>query len=62
MFVCDYSQFFPDRYDDPRFEVPEYVMVWGNNPVVANSDGTLRPLDRGMHEARVEDHLAWIRS
>ena len=41
LFVCDYAQFFPDRYDDPRWEAPEYILVWGNNPVVANSDGTL---------------------
>ena len=24
LFVCDYSQFFPDRYDDPRWSPPEY--------------------------------------
>lgn len=41
MMVCDYSQFFPDRYNDPRWEAPEYIMIWGNNPIVANSDGML---------------------
>ena len=41
LLLCDYSQFFPDRYEDPRFAPPEYIVIWGNNPVIANSDGTL---------------------
>lgn len=65
MFVCDYSQFFPDRYDDPRFEVPEYVMVWGNNPVVANSDGTLghwivECMKRGSKIICMDPKLTWL--
>ncbi len=37
--VGDFSQQFPDRYDNPAWTPPAYVMVWGNNPLVANSDG-----------------------
>lgn len=64
-FVCDYSQFFPARYDDDRFEVPEYVLVWGNNPVVANSDGTLghwivECMKRGTKIVCVDPKLTWL--
>ena len=35
----DYSQQFAQRYDDPRWKLPEVIMLWGNNPIVSNSDG-----------------------
>lgn len=37
--VGDYSQQFVDRYDNPEWECPEVIAIWGNNPVVSNSDG-----------------------
>ena len=30
--VADCSQFFEKRYDDPRFEFPKYIVIWGQNP------------------------------
>ncbi len=65
LFVCDYSQFFPDRYDDPRWEAPEYILVWGNNPVVANSDGTLghwvvESMKRGSKLIVMDPTLTWL--
>lgn len=65
MFVCDYSQFFPDRYDDPRWKRPDYILVWGNNPVVANSDGTLghwivECMKRGSKLITVDPKLTWL--
>ena len=64
-FVCDYSQFLPDRYDDPRWSPPGYIMVWGNNPVVANSDGTLghwvvECMKRGSKLVCVDPKLTWL--
>lgn len=35
----DYSQQFADRYENPHWKVPGMILVWGNNPVVSNSDG-----------------------
>jgi len=29
--VPDASQWLPDRYDDPRYEVPECLVIWGYN-------------------------------
>src|SRR3990172_483220 len=37
--VVDCSQNFPDRYNNPNWKLPECIVVWGNNPVVSNSDG-----------------------
>ena len=38
-FTIDASQQFPDRYNDPRWQPPGVTILWGNNPLVANSDG-----------------------
>ncbi|MDO5043799.1 MAG: molybdopterin-dependent oxidoreductase [Coriobacteriia bacterium] len=35
----DYSQQFAQRYKDPRWKRPDVILLWGNNPVVSNSDG-----------------------
>ena len=35
----DYAAYFPDRYDDPRWERPKYILVWGKNPIYSNPDG-----------------------
>ena len=37
--VADCSQFFEKRYDDPRFQLPKYIMIWGQNPAVGCPDG-----------------------
>lgn len=65
MMVCDFSQFFPDRYDDPRWEAPEYILVWGNNPIVANSDGMLghwivECMKRGSKIVCIDPKLTWL--
>lgn len=30
--VCDASQFFEKRFDDPRYELPKYIVIWAQNP------------------------------
>lgn len=37
--VADCSQFLEKRYDDPTYEVPKVIMVWGNNPITTCPDG-----------------------
>ena len=37
--VADCSQQFVDRYDNPAYTVPELMVIWGNYPLRANSDG-----------------------
>lgn len=63
-FEADYSQFFPDRYEDPRWKRPDYVFIWGNNPVVANSDGNLghwivECMKRGSKLITADPKLTW---
>ena len=65
LFICDYSQFFADRYDNPAWEPPGCILVWGNNPVVANSDGTLghwvvECMKRGSKLIVVDPKLTWL--
>jgi anaerobic selenocysteine-containing dehydrogenase len=36
--VVDCSQFLEKRYDDPEWEVPKVIIVWGNNPTTTCPD------------------------
>ena len=63
--VGDFSQQFPDRYDNPAWTPPAYVMVWGNNPLVANSDGfyghwMVDVMRRGSKLIVVDPRLTWL--
>ena len=63
--VMDCSQFFPKRYDDPRYTVPEYCIIWGHQPFYANADGfyghwIIDLMKRGMKVAVVDPNLTWI--
>ncbi len=65
--VGDFSQQFPDRYDDPAWVPAEYIMVWGNNPLVANSDGfyghwMVDVMKRGSKLIVVDPRLTWLAS
>ena len=35
----DYAAYFPDRFDDPRWECPKYIVLWGKDPLFSNPDG-----------------------
>lgn len=35
----DYAAYFPDRFDDPRWECPKYIVIWGKDPLFSNPDG-----------------------
>lgn len=64
LFISDYSQFFHDRYDHEGWIPPEYIVVWGNNPVVANSDGSLghwivECMKRGSKLITIDPKLTW---
>jgi len=36
--VADCGQFFEKRYDDPRYELPKYIVIWGQNPAAGCPD------------------------
>lgn len=37
--VADCSQFLEKRYDDPEYELPKVIIVWGTNPMATCPDG-----------------------
>ncbi len=65
--VSDYSQCFPDRYDNPNWKVPECIIIWGNNPIIANPDGAFGAwvvdcMKRGSKIIVVDPRLTWLAS
>ena len=63
--VMDCSQFLPQRYDDPRYTVPEYCIVWGHQPFYSNADGFYGHwitdlMKRGMKVAVIDPQLTWL--
>lgn len=65
--VGDYAQQFPDRYDNPNWEQPDLIVIWGNNPIVSNSDGlyghwVVDCMKRGTKAIVVDPRLTWLAS
>ncbi|HJI99574.1 MAG TPA: molybdopterin-dependent oxidoreductase [Coriobacteriaceae bacterium] len=65
MTVADCSQQFADRYDNPLYKVPELMVVWGNNPIVSNSDGfyghwVVDLMRRGTKLIVVDPKVNWL--
>lgn len=65
--VADCSQFFPDRYNNPQWKCPETMVIWGNNPLVANSDGfyghwVIDLMKRGTKLIVIDPRLTWLAS
>ena len=65
--VGDYSQQFADRYDNPQWKRPDVILVWGNNPLPANSDGAyghwvVDCMKRGSKVITVDPKVTWLRS
>lgn len=65
--IPDLSQQFPDRYDNPEWELPGCVLVWGCNPVVSSADGFLghwivEAMKRGTELVVVDPRCTWIAS
>ena len=63
--VGDYSQQFIERYNNPSWRVPALTVVWGNNPIVANSDGAYGHwvtdvLQRGSKLLVIDARLTWL--
>ena len=63
--VADCSQQFPDRYDNPAYQVPELMVIWGNYPLIANSDGfyghwVIDLMRRGMKIMMIDPKVTWL--
>ena len=67
MWVGDFSQQFPDRYDNPAWKRPDYIVLWGNNPIIANSDGlyghwVVDCMKRGSKIIAIDPRVTWLAS
>ena len=65
MWVCDCSQQFLDRYDNPDYHVPEIMFVWGNYPLKSNADGffghwVIDLMKRGMKIVMIDPRVTWL--
>ncbi len=65
--VADCSQMFPDRYDNPQWEVPKCMIIWGNDPVVSNPDSFMgywivECMKRGTKLIVIDPRLTWLAS
>ena len=63
----DYAAYFPDRYDDPRYEVPKYIVLWGKSPLQSNPDGfyghaIMDLMKRGSKLIVIDPRLTWLAS
>lgn len=63
--VADCAQQFPDRYDNPNWRCPEMMVLWGNYPLRANSDGfyghwMIDLMKRGMKIMMVDPRVTWL--
>ena len=61
----DYAQFFPDRYDDPEYVVPKYIVLWGKSPLQSNPDGffghaLVDLMKRGSKLITIDPRLTWL--
>ncbi|MDR0350675.1 MAG: molybdopterin-dependent oxidoreductase, partial [Coriobacteriales bacterium] len=61
----DYAGALPGRYDDPAYEVPEVLVVWGKAPLECNADGHFGHsvtdlLKRGTRLVSVDPRVNWL--
>lgn len=61
----DYAAYFPERYDDPRYEIPEYIIVWGKDPLYSSPDGffghsVIDLMKRGSKLIVIDPRTTWI--
>ncbi len=64
--VADMSQFRATRYEeDPDWQVPECIVIWGTNPVINNADAFLghwivECQKRGSELITIDPQLTWM--
>ena len=63
--IADVAQHFPDRFDHEGWTMPEVMFVWGNNPLIANSDGffghwVIDLMKRGMKTVVIDPRVTFL--
>ena len=62
---ADNAAGFPDRYDDPRWECPKYMLILGRDPLRSNADGLfghsiIEMMRRGMKLIVADPRANWL--
>ena len=65
--VFDAGQWLPDRYDDPRYQVPECIVIWGYNIPASCPDNLfghwiIDLMKRGTKLITIDPRLSWFAS
>ena len=61
----DFAGYYPDRYDNPNYKLPEYIVIWGKNPLMSNPDGfyghsIIDMMKRGTKIICVDPRIHWL--
>lgn len=61
----DYAGTLEGRYDDPRYAVPEVIVLWGKDPLPSNPDGLfghsiIDMMKRGAKLITVDPRVNWV--
>ena len=62
---ADWSQWRPDRYNDPEYVIPGCITIWGSMPLNSNADGNFGHwlvdlMKRGSKLITVDPRLTWL--
>ncbi len=61
----DFAGTYPDRYDNPNYVQPKWIMEWGKNPLMSNPDGffghsLIDLLKRGTELIMIDPRMTWL--
>jgi anaerobic selenocysteine-containing dehydrogenase len=65
MIDIDWAGAFPDRYDNPDYTVPAYLLLWGKAPLASNPDGmfghaVIDLMKRGTKIITADPRMHWL--
>jgi anaerobic selenocysteine-containing dehydrogenase len=65
--ILDAAQWFPKRYDDPRYKVPECIVIWGYNIPASCPDNVfghwiIDLMKKGTKISCIDPRLSWFAS
>lgn len=67
LFIVDAAQMLEGRYDNPKWQPPELVVIWGCEPIESNTDGFLGGwivdmMRMGTKLLTIDPRLTWLAS
>ena len=65
--VADCAQMYEQGYDHPEWVAPDYMIIWGNNPLKANADGfyghwVIDLMKQGTRLIQIDPEYNWLSS